>query len=84
MTTTPAQQDADRPIGDVLPAPGVRKHLLIAGVSLFPAGAVTLWLLPEVSSLWVVVAVVVVAHVGLLMVLGAAILRGVASRRDNG
>ncbi len=61
-------------------SPSLRVHLLIVGTALFVAGAATLWLLPEVSALWVVIAVVVVAHVGLLMVVGATILSRTASR----
>ncbi|MCP3993518.1 MAG: hypothetical protein GY722_00425 [bacterium] len=79
--TAPAKPGADRTMTDALLSPSLRAHLLIVGAALFVAGAATLWLLPEVSALWVVIAVVVVSHVGLLMVAGAAILRGAASRR---
>ncbi len=77
MTAKQDEAAADRRIRDALASPGVRKHMLIVGAALFTAGGLTLWLLPELSLWWVVVAVVVVTHIGLLMVIGAAVLRWV-------
>ncbi len=82
--TSPAKSEVRRTLTDALMSPGVRTHLLIVGLAMFVSGAVTLWLLPEVSALWIVLAVVVVSHLGLLMVVGAAILRRVANRHGGG
>lgn len=82
--TTQEGPHPDRTIRDAFLLPSVRTHLLIVGAALFAAGAVTLWLLPKLSLWWVVVAVVIVTHIGLLMVAGAATLRWVASHhRDS-
>ncbi|MCP3997724.1 MAG: hypothetical protein GY722_22085 [bacterium] len=42
------------------------------------AGGIDMWLLPDLFTLRVAIATVVVTHVGLLMVIGPAILRRVA------
>jgi hypothetical protein len=55
--------------------------MLIVGLALFTAGGLTLWLLPALSLWWVVVAVITVSHIGLLMAMGAAVLRWITSRR---
>jgi hypothetical protein len=69
---------------EALLSPSVRTHLLVVGATLVAAGALAMWLLPDLSLWWVVVAVVVVTHIGLLMVAGAAVLRWVGGRhRDN-
>lgn len=83
MTTTQDNPTLARKTRDTLQSPSVRTHLPIVGAALFAAGTVTLWLLPELSLWWVVVAVVVVTHIGLLMVVGAAVLRWVASHHSD-
>ena len=80
MTATQDETTVDRKARDILASAGVRKHMLIVGAPLFTAGGLTLWLLPELSLSWVVVAVVVVTHIGLLMVIGATALRWLTSR----
>lgn len=84
MMTAPDDPTLNRKVRDALLSPGLRSHLLIAGVALFAAGTVALWLLPEFSPLWVLVTIIVAGHIGLLMMTGAAALRWVASRfRDR-
>lgn len=78
-----AKTRPERTMRDTLMSPSLRRHLLIVGALIFVAGSLTLWLLPDVSVLWVIVGVVIVAHIGLLMVIGSAILRWAAGRHSN-
>ena len=78
MTTTREEPNPNRTMKDTTLSPSLQTHLLFVGIALFAAGALTLWLLPEASVWYVAVAVVVVAHIGLLMAVGAAILRWAA------
>lgn len=64
-----------------LMSPSTRKHLLVVGVALLVAGVMALAFLPETAALWLVVTIVVVAHAGLIMLAGSAILRVLARRR---
>ena len=73
--TAPTEPASGRPMRNALQSPSLRTHLLVVGAALSIAGGLTLWLLPELSLWWIVVAVVIVSHIGLLMVIGAAVLR---------
>lgn len=66
---------------DILMSQSVRQHLTIVGAALLIIGAMVLFFLPETAAIWLVVAVVVVAHTGLFMVVGSAVLNRFARRR---
>ncbi|MCL1692945.1 MAG: hypothetical protein M3096_04610 [Actinomycetia bacterium] len=84
MTTAQDDTAIDRKVRGALPSPSVRKHMLIVGAALSTVGGLTFWLLPELSLRWVVVAVIIVTHIGLLMVIGAAVLGWLAPRKRGG
>jgi len=67
----------------VLIAPGVRQHLTIVGFALLVVGAMAMTFLPETAAFWLIVAVIVVAHTGLIMVAGSAVLRWLARRERH-
>lgn len=83
MTTRKTNPTWDQKLRKALQSPVVRGHLVVVGVALFAVGAVTLWLLPDVSLWWVVVAGVLVGHIGLLMVFGGMALRWLARRNEK-
>lgn len=83
MTTTDKQPTPGHRGGDALLSHSVRTHLLIVGIALFIIGVLTLWFLPEAAAVWLIVAVVVVAHIGLLMAVGATVLRWFAKRHSG-
>ena len=82
--TVPDDSVLDRKVKSALLSPSLRAHLFVVGAALFAVGAVVLWLLPDLSLWWALVAVIVVSHAGLLMVAGAAVLRWIASGRGEG
>ena len=80
MTARQDEVTVDRTMRDTLASPIVSKHMLLVGAALVTAGGVALWLLPELSLWWVVVAVLAGIHIGLLMVIGATVLRWLTGR----
>lgn len=83
MTTAQDSPTLARRVRDALASPSVQRHMLIVGLALFTAGGLTLWLLPDLSLWWVMVAVITVSHIGLLMAIGAAVLRRAAGRQRD-
>lgn len=81
MTTAQDETAIGQKVKDTLASPSVQKHMLIVGFALFMAGGLTLWPLPDISLWWVLAAVVIVAHIGLLMVIVAAILKWLTGSR---
>jgi len=67
----------------VLMTPGVRQHLTIVGFALLVVGAMAMTFLPETAAFWLIVAVIVVAHTGLIMVAASALLRWFARRERH-
>ncbi|MCP4225539.1 MAG: hypothetical protein GY773_19560 [Actinomycetia bacterium] len=59
----------------ILVSPSVRNHLLIVGAAVFIGAAVALRFLSGISIWWVLAAVSIVAHIGLIMTIGGAIAR---------
>ncbi|MCP3988583.1 MAG: hypothetical protein GY724_05900 [Actinomycetia bacterium] len=57
----------------ILVSPSVRNHLLIVGAAVFIGAAVALRFLSGISIWWVLAAVSIVAHIGLIMTIGGAI-----------
>lgn len=74
--STPSRRPAE-----ILTAPSVRQHLAIVGLALLSIGVMAMIFLPEKAAVWLVVGVIVVAHTGLFLVSGAALLRWLARRR---
>ncbi len=75
MTGRDSLTRTSQAVRTILMSPSVRNHLLIVGAAMFIGAAVALRFLSGISIWWVLAAVSIVAHVGLIMTIGGAIAR---------